>query len=111
MKRRPFLLLPIAACGAVVDLPRSDLGSAPGAASKVSKVIEAALSEDRARPVFDQLGAVDRWELYHALIVDAKSKDCAHLLLMAAIEDPLVNDSQEAALLDVFNLNHGNKKR
>lgn len=54
----------------------------------------------------DVLGSFDRVDLYRALIVDARSRDCAQLLLAAAVEDPMVTDGQEGDLIVDYRRNH-----
>lgn len=55
----------------------------------------------------DHLGVFDRYELYSALITDAKRTKTARLVLSAAWDDPQVTHRQWKELRYDFYRNHG----
>jgi len=56
---------------------------------------------------WDWLGAVQRAEMYSALIVDAQSNDQARRVLVAAYHDPRVTFGQWTGLKLDYMRNHG----
>lgn len=56
---------------------------------------------------WDWLGAVERSDMYSALIVDAQTSEQARLVLVAAYNDPRVSFGQWSGLKSDYMRNHG----